>query len=138
MKPRKFRLLVTGSREWPDVDAHIIHSYLDWAFAIALTHSRLELVIVHGHCQSGRYRGGVDRYADEWCAEVSVDPERHPANWHQEGNIAGFQRNLRMVSTRPDMCIAFSKGDSRGTAHCYAAAIAAGIPSDLIRYEALK
>lgn len=130
MKPKPFRLLVTGSRSWPEEDAYWIHRHLDAAFAQALDADR-ELVIVHGDCKSGPHRGGVDRYADDWCIEVSCLVERWPANWDELGKSAGFKRNADMVNSKPkiDLCAAFIRDNSAGATHCQMLARAAGIPT---------
>lgn len=129
MKPKTFRLLITGSRDWPEADAHWILRHLDAAFGQILL-AGLDFVVVHGDCPTG-----VDYYADFWCWQSGVKPERHPADWNKLGRSAGFRRNIDMVVSRPNMCAAFIKSNSRGATHCYQAARDAGIPTYLARYE---
>lgn len=129
---KPFRLLITGSRDWPEKDAYWILRHLDAAFAQTLQVDR-ELIVVHGHCLTG-----VDAYADFWCEQVGVMPERHPAKWKLYGRSAGFKRNAEMVNSKPNVCAAFIKNNSAGATHCYMLARATGIETFLARYEATR
>jgi hypothetical protein len=120
-----YRVLVTGSRDWPTPNAV-------WA---ALNDARFEavlsgrpLVVVHGACPNG-----ADTHASQW-AEIaaqftrSVTEEAHPANWQINGKQAGFIRNQHMVNLGADVCLAFIRNGSRGASHTAALAEQAGIP----------
>jgi hypothetical protein len=116
------RVLVTGSRDWPDQDFIWDMLWLVWRKA-----DRDEpLVLVHGHC-----RKGADRMADDWAADaVDVTVERHPAQWEGEHGFdraAGFRRNQEMVDLGADLCLAFIYQASRGASHTATQAEKAGI-----------
>jgi hypothetical protein len=111
-----YRVLVTGSRTWPDRN-----KVADVLRLILLSHP--DMVVVHGAC-----RKGPDRFAEDWCRDHSIPDEPHPADW-SIGRGAGYVRNAEMVATRPDECIAFIKDKSKGASHCADAAEKAGIPT---------
>lgn len=100
---KPFRLLVTGSRDWPDPAR--IHGALNGVLDGLLGQP---LVIVHGDCPAG-----ADAAARRWvyvklgatCAPVSE--ERHPAQWGKLGKRAGPVRNAQMVEAGADMCFAW-------------------------------
>lgn len=115
------RVLVTGSRFWSDRQAvfRALDDQLKQADGL--------LTVVHGAA------AGADTFAGCWAAirghetnRVAVEP--HPAEWHIYGKSAGPMRNQEMVDLGADVCLAFPKGDSRGTRHCMTAAAHAGIP----------
>lgn len=116
-----FRVLVSGSRDFPDVKT--ITGCLDDLYVI---HGP-NLVVVHGHCPKG-----ADHIADLWALSKDLTPERHPAEWHPNGvydRLAGFTRNQAMVDTRPDLLLAFRHDQSSGTSDCIRRAKAARTPS---------
>jgi hypothetical protein len=123
-----FRVLVTGSRDWPTPD-------VVWS---ALNDTRLEafaegqpLVVVHGACPRG-----ADQHAAAWAAvarqiTAGVVEEPHPADWRPGGTLdrsAGFRRNAHMVQLGADLCLAFIRDSSRGASHTARLADTAGIP----------
>ncbi|WP_100474152.1 SLOG family protein [Mycobacteroides abscessus] len=136
------RVLVTGSRDWPDPKP--IVSALNSQWLKAHRQGR-ELVVVQGECPSG-----ADRFAAEW-AEVREDTglfrvksESYPADWSRDCDercthaprwkhgrrycpLAGHLRNQKMVDMGADICIAFPLKDSRGTWDCIKRARRAGI-----------
>jgi hypothetical protein len=111
-----YRILVTGSRDWDDLEL------FNFALSAAAEPHLPDVVIVHGFCQTG-----ADPMADEWARSRGLDPERHPAGWHQYGRSAGPRRNAEMVALGADLCLAFIKNGSRGATGCAALAKAAGI-----------
>lgn len=121
------RVLVTGSRDWPD--ALTVHRALS-----ELLREHGSLTVVHGACPTG-----ADSLAAQWVAQAvrqspgSVVEEPHPADWEQHGRKAGPFRNQHMVDLGADLVLAFQVGDSRGTADCIRRAEKAGIP--VRRYE---
>lgn len=120
-----FRILVTGSRDWTDVDL------LEGLLAMAV-YQRVPAVIVHGACPTG-----ADAIAAHWarrCRHIGVTEEPHPALWRQHGRAAGPRRNAEMVGLGADLCLAFIRNGSRGASHCALLAERAGIP--VRRYEA--
>ncbi|MFJ5967918.1 SLOG family protein [Streptomyces sp. NPDC093060] len=123
--PDPYRVLVTGSRDWPTPSTV-------WA---ALNNTREEallagqhLAVVHGACPTG-----ADAHAAHWAETArqfatGVTEERHPADWTRHGKSAGFRRNAEMVNLGADICLAFIKDGSRGASHTARLAEQAGIP----------
>lgn len=138
------RVLVTGSRDWPDPDT--VAAALDQA--LADNPPGQQFTLVHGMCPTG-----ADRHAEQWAAGQGdrVWVERHPAAWDHcapncqpghrrrdhEGRqycpSAGPRRNLRMVRAGADLCLAFLHGDSRGAAKTAQLAKKHGIPTTIHR-----
>jgi hypothetical protein len=118
------RVLVTGSRNWPDPD--LVYHKLDQL------HRRADLVIVHGACPTG-----ADAYAAIWCHlnPDGVTEVRRPADWERHGKAAGPLRNAQMVADGADLCLAFRIGASRGTSDTIDRAKAAGIPVQLHEFD---
>ena len=116
-----YRILVTGSRDWDDVN----EVWLRLGDAVGAIHrddiSR-EIIIVHGDCPRG-----ADAIADQWARKYGATIERHPANWQLNGKRAGFIRNAVMVNQGADLCVAFIRNGSRGASHTAALAEQAGI-----------
>ncbi|MFI8191415.1 SLOG family protein [Streptomyces sp. NPDC085946] len=123
-----FRVLVTGSRDWPSPS--VVWAALNDVRADLLVSGR-PLVVVHGACPTG-----ADTQAAQWAAvagqfTTSVQEEAHPANWRPGGVLdrsAGFRRNAAMVQLGADVTLAFIKDGSRGATHTADLAEAAGIP----------
>lgn len=122
----RFRVLVTGGRDWCD------------AIAVqqALRHRLIEhgsIAVVHGDCPTG-----ADLFARKWAEEAilygmhrgdaRVGHERYPAPWDEMNKSAGPIRNKYMVQLGADICLAFPTVNSRGTISCMDLAAAAGIP----------
>jgi hypothetical protein len=118
----RFRVLVTGSRAWTD------HTAITAALDGLLVKHVTRLVVVHGACQHG-----ADAFADLWARFNWVPVQRHPADWRRHGRRAGMLRNLAMVATKPNLCLAFIHNNSAGATHCAQAAEAAGIPTRVYR-----
>lgn len=120
------RVLVTGSRAWPD-PLGVAHELT----TLYLQHGPFTLI--HGACATG-----ADAAAHHWhetaganlgCIEV-----RYPADWEQFGKRAGPIRNEQMVKEAgADLVLAFPLFDSRGTRHTIDLAREAGIPVQEIR-----
>ncbi|RSS59823.1 DUF2493 domain-containing protein [Streptomyces sp. WAC01280] len=126
---KPYRVLVTGSRTWPDMDR--LYAVLSTA-----VFQHVPAVIVHGACPSG-----ADAQAAWWSRmhgqALGVTEERHPANWRPAGTLdrsAGFRRNAEMVALGADICLAFIHNGSRGASHTARLAEQAGIPTQ--RYTA--
>jgi YspA, cpYpsA-related SLOG family len=118
----RVRVLVTGSRTW--IDYLAVTAALDGLYA----EYGDRLVVVHGGCSRG-----ADLFADRWARAAGVRAERHLAPWRLYGRRAGRVRNLAMVATMPDLCLAFIRDASPGATHCANAARAAGIPTVIRR-----
>ncbi|MFC9436884.1 SLOG family protein [Nocardia sp. NPDC057030] len=120
------RVIVTGSRRWPD-------PWAVWA-ALADAYSGLSagdaLTVAHG-----AHWDGADRHAHIWARRmaapggaVRVIPAPYPAHWKRLGLKAGPLRNRDMVAAGADLVLAFPLADSIGTYGCMEMATAAGIP----------
>jgi hypothetical protein len=124
------RILVTGSRDWPDRDV-VREALVD---AIGGTHP---VTLVVGDCPTGADRAATD----VWRYWASVHPdwylpaEVYRADWRTEGKVAGPNRNQRMVDAGVDVCLAFPLDGSRGTWDCVRRARAAGIPVRLVGHD---
>ena len=119
-----FRILITGSRSWPDPE-QIRITILD---TIENSGSALEdTVIVHGDCPSG-----ADYMASVIADHEGITQERHPADWKGLGRKAGFVRNAEMVKLGADICLAFIHNGSAGATMTATSASKAGIPTKII------
>ncbi len=144
------RLLVTGSRKWdhlPSIGSTLEH------FTHAAFQLGSRLTVVHGAAVSG-----ADAIAASWASTRNrngwpVDVEPHPADWRlcttdcRPGHrieragggdycpYAGHRRNQEMVDAGAAMCVAFWRGGSSGTRHCFSAADEAKMPVFKIRWH---
>lgn len=118
------RILITGSRDWPDeefvwdmIDLAIMHRE---AFGVD-PDAPSKIIIVHGACPTGADLHAAtyvkDRVTDWEVEQITLDEEPYPANWKQLGKRAGFVRNEHMVNLGADVCLAFIKDESRGASH---------------------
>lgn len=100
-------IMVTGSREWEDVSTISQALYNAFVELGADNETRL----LSGGCPSG-----ADRIAEDiWENELGLVVDQFPALWKEHGNAAGPIRNKQMIDTKPDIVLAFPKGESRGT-----------------------
>lgn len=123
------RILVTGSRDWEDVET--IRRALLWAITTYGAQGR-RLLLVHGDCPDG-----ADAIAHAEWLRLSrsndlhlLAPERHTVtrdDWTRIGKRAGPQRNQRMVDEGAEVCLAFPLPSSKGTVDCMHKAEDAGI-----------
>ena len=109
-----YRILVTGSRDWSDVEA--VNEFLD-----KYSPDSNDIVLVHGDAP------GLDTVAKRIAKERGWKVEDHPADWKRLGRGAGPTRNTKMVSLGADICLAFPLPDSVGTLDCIKKARKAGI-----------
>ncbi|MGW2113719.1 SLOG family protein [Streptomyces zhihengii] len=122
---KAYRVLVTGSRDWPTPD--LVWGALNDVRDEALTTDR-HLILVHGACPRG-----ADAHAHQWATTATqfvngITEEQHPADWSLHRRAAGFIRNAHMVNLGADVLLAFIKDQSRGATHTTRLAHAAGIP----------
>jgi len=98
------RVIVTGSRDWPQQWAHYV---LDDLTTLLKDENVRVLTVVHGKCPTG-----ADEYAHQWCQEwepmatflgKDVIEEPHPAAWNTYGPAAGPIRNQEMVDLGGDL-----------------------------------
>jgi len=106
------KVLVTGSRDWPDPQA----------VDRILTELAPDLVL-HGGCPTG-----ADAHAEAWCLANGVEQDVHPADWGTHGRRAAFLRNQAMVDEGPDLVVAFCLNGSKGTEMTIKLARAANLP----------
>ncbi len=135
------KILITGSRDWQDV-ALIEEALAYWGrYWINLRDQWLAKQMVFGVQQdnvktlpylairliSGACPTGADLFAETFASEWGWQVERHPAEWHKYGKSAGPRRNQEMVMKGADVCLAFNRNNSRGTANCVSHAVSSGI-----------
>ena len=127
------RIIITGSRNWegPAAEAKV-HEILNAVQFLAEALGS-PLTVVHGDCPTG-----ADAIADRWARRrdlegVSVEP--HPADWGTFGQLAEFVRNEQMVDSEADLCVGFSRDNSKDIAHMLKMANEADIPIFLIPWE---
>jgi hypothetical protein len=114
------RVIVTGSRAWPD-PVRVAHELNQ----LYLQHGPFTLI--HGACATG-----ADAAAHHWFETAGYDlgviEIKYPADWGQFGKRAGPIRNEKMVKEAgAELVLAFPLFDSRGTNHTIGLAEAAGI-----------
>lgn len=117
-----FRLLITGSRKWVDVDA------IRAEFELVKANAGSEVLLVSGACPRG-----ADRQCELLAREFGWKIELHPLNWKSgpEGAynpMAGFERNELMVNLGADFVLAFIMDNSGGAMNTVRHANKAGIP----------
>jgi len=117
-----FRLLVTGSRDWSDVE--VITAELQF---VAKKYNNV--VLVSGHAI------GADRIAEEIAVGLGWVVEIHEPDWKLHGQSAGFKRNTTMLETEVQAVLAFHKNNSKGTADTIRKAKERKIPTRILIEE---
>jgi len=117
-----FRLLVTGSRDWSDVE--VIATELQF---VAKKYNNV--VLVSGHAI------GADRIAEEIAVGLGWVVEIHEPDWTLHGKSAGFKRNTTMLETEVQAVLAFHKDNSKGTADTIRKAKERKIPTRILVEE---
>lgn len=127
-----YRILVTGSRDWPY--PNIVENELISAVNEAQKNGRVglaeDVIVVHGDCPTG-----ADAQADAIAIRYGFTLDRHPANWGLLGKAAGPTRNKEMVDLGADLCLAFLGPKSRGGKGCAKFADEAGIETKRIKMD---
>lgn len=133
MEARPYRVLVSGSRDWPHEGKH--------ADAVRMTLTTLygrikkawpgeqEPILVHGTA------AGVDELAAGIWIGLGGDVEPHPADWKKWGRQAGYVRNKEMVDLGADMCLVFIHNNSRGASNTAKLADKAGIRTHIVEWN---
>ena len=117
-----FRLLVSGSRTWTDVD--VITTELQF---IAGKYNNV--VLVSGHAV------GADRIAEQVAEKLGWVIEIHEPDWKLNGDSAGYKRNTTMLETDVQAVLAFHKDGSKGTADTIKKAKERKIPTRVLVEE---
>ena len=128
-----YRLLVTGSRDWPD--ERRVEGALE-----AIAAQQPDLTVVHGDAFRGPdFTAGFWVRRQRSAGRTGIREEPHPADWERFGKRAGMLRNAEMVKAGADMCFAWiapcsQRGcrnpephGSHGASHCADLAEKAGI-----------
>lgn len=110
------RILITGSRNWTDVNA--IHADMLLEAVTGCWNDMSSVTVMHGGCPTG-----ADAIADRLARQLGFNVFIYPADWEGLGKAAGPTRNKRMVEECADyvnnggkaVVLAFRKGKSRGT-----------------------
>lgn len=119
------RILVTGSRfwdDWPLIRDALIEVWNEFGRPDDVT-------VVHGGAMGADTIADVEATLNGWRVEV------HPAKWSLFGKKAGILRNVEMVDSGADICLAFIKDNSRGATHCASYAESKGTPVRRYRVE---
>lgn len=127
------RLLVTGSRDWPEsgpMRDKVFEVLGDTYVEMMWDHISEDITLVVGDCPTG-----IDKIAREIWEEQGFPVEVFVADWKKFGSYGGPERNKRMVMSGADLCLAFPLGVSRGTRGCAALAIAENIPTQIFEGE---
>lgn len=116
---------MTGSRDWTDGDA------IEEALVMAVDTPTpfgpySHVTVVHGGAR------GADTLAHLAARRLGMQTEVHRPDW-SVGARGGIERNIRMIETQPDICLAFILNQSTGATHCANAAEKVGIQT--IRFE---
>jgi hypothetical protein len=117
-----FRLLVTGSRDWSDVE--VIATELQF-----VAKKYKNVVLVSGHAI------GADRIAESVAEKLGWVVEIHEPDWTLHGKSAGFKRNTTMLETDVQAVLAFHKDNSKGTADTIKKAKERKIPTRVLVEE---
>lgn len=127
------RLLVTGSRAWPETGPmrDKVFDVLGDTYVDMMESDRFaDITLVVGDCPTG-----IDKIAREIWEDQGLPVEVFIADWKKFGSYGGPERNKRMVMSGADRCLAFPFGVSRGTRGCAALAIAESIPTQIFEGE---
>lgn len=127
------RILVTGSRNLNEEHAEFVDSRISDVLSIQDGYHVYEppYTIVVGDCPSGADKYALlayERLVSDF-PEMPLTIEVFQADWATHGRAAGPLRNDEMVASGADICLAFLQNgeENRGTKHCIAAALQAGI-----------
>ena len=112
----EYKILITGSRAWTDRRT-IVNAFNEILKTVPVD----TITVIQGECR------GADLLAKEIAEFLGMNIISFPANWNRHGKAAGFMRNAEMVAQKPDVCLAFPIGPSKGTRHCMKLAADAGV-----------
>ena len=131
----RLRILITGSRSWPDGDMDKIENVIS-EYVKKTTRAGDTITFVYGDCPTG-----VDSFIPKIALKLPMNrvvmQECYEADWDKYGKSAGPKRNQQMVDSGADICMAFFHGASRGTYNCTYKAESAGICVRRFNYNSL-
>lgn len=101
MESEKIIILICGDRNWKNFN--LIDKVLSWLPE--------GTKIIEGDCV------GADKISGYLAEKRNFEVERCPADWENDGNMAGPIRNTKMLMKKPDLVIAFHNfiEQSKGT-----------------------
>lgn len=114
-KAETVKILITGSREWPN-DQSTINMVTRALFHVLRTEQpEVAVSFIVGDCPTG-----ADWALRQMADEAGLEYDMRIARWDLYDKAAGPIRNQEMVDTRPDLVLAFPKPGSRnkGTLGC--------------------
>lgn len=118
-----FKLLVTGDRNWASegVVDHVLDLYVQ-------AHGAKNILLIAGKAR------GLDTIAATLAKAKGIHVAEVEALWETYHRAAGPIRNGVMLAIDPDEVVAFHNDieNSKGTKHCYEAAIKRGINARLV------
>ena len=107
------RVLVCGGRNY--------YNFLYACLKLDEIHAKTPITLI---IEGGA--NGADRLARRWAIVEGVPYETHEANWTRYRQLAGSERNTRMLREgKPDLVVAFPGG--KGTRHMVTIATEAGV-----------
>lgn len=116
-----FKVIVAGGRDFKDYT--LLEKKLD-----ELLVNQKDVQIVCGMAN------GADKLGLYYAKKRNLSVREYPADWHNEGNKAGFKRNVRMARYA-DACVCFWDGQSAGTGHMIRIAHYHKLKVRVIRYS---
>lgn len=125
------KVLICGSRTWPDSLDYIIGDMLN---DLDLEYPDGKFTVIEGGAK------GADKLAAKWIMDKRAcdSEERYEhiqvkANWSKWGPRAGYMRNVKMLTYKPDVVYAFRNfGESKGTDMMVRLAREKNIPTYLV------
>jgi hypothetical protein len=118
------RVIVTGSRAWPD--AQRVYDALSVVY-----NEHGPFTLVHGACPTG-----ADFFAARWAEAargLGVTEEKFRADWEGRGRAAGPERNARMIAKGANLVLAFPLPEGKGTQGTIKLARQAGIDVKVVK-----
>ncbi len=116
-----YKVVVAGSRQFNDYA--LLEEKLDKILSL-----KQDVQIVSGKAR------GADTLAIKYAKEKGLSLKKFPADWGNEGYLAGFKRNVQMAQYA-DAVVAFWDGKSTGTQHMIRMAIKYQLQLRIIKFK---
>jgi hypothetical protein len=113
------KVLLCGSHEWRD--------WTTIRFHLAMLPRGTKFIVGDGR--------GADHLAYTQARALGFEVKKFPAYWRRNGIFepeAGLERDLRMLTTKPDLVVTFWDGESPGTRQTILEACRRGIRVEII------